>query len=241
MSTPTRRVRLKQVSAPSADARHLVFELTDADPFDFEPGQHVCLSTTLDDQKVDRYYSIASPPDASGQFELCVKPVGDGSSYGDFLARIEPGEEFECRGPGGTFRLKEPLRDTVFLAAGTGITPFRAMLRHLLAGPDDRGTDLAITLIFGARQPEELYFRTEFEQLETERSNFRFWPTVSGPGSDWTGRRGRVQQHLEEALGNRLDTTDVYLCGPKGMVDEVRATLTTSGFDEQAIHYEKYG
>ena len=240
MSAPARRVRLKRVSAPSADTRHLVFEVTDAKPFDFEPGQYVCLSKTLNGQRVERHYSIASAPDIRGRFELCVKPVGDGSPFGNFLAQVTPGEEFECRGPDGTFRLVEPLRDTIFLAAGTGITPFRAMLRHLLAGPHDRSGGRAITLIFGARRPEGLYFRSEFEQLESERPNFRFQPTVSGLATGWTGRRGHVQHHLEEVLGNGHDATDVYLCGPKAMVNEVRAELTASGFDERAIHYEKY-
>jgi len=36
-------------------------------------------------------------------------------------AQVAPGEEFECSGPEGTFRLAEPLRDTIFLAAGTGL------------------------------------------------------------------------------------------------------------------------
>jgi ferredoxin-NADP reductase len=241
MNAPPRRVLLKEVAAPAVDARILVFEPADAEPFEFEPGQYVCLSTTLDGKKVNRYYSIASGPHPAGRFELCVKPVGDGSPFGEYLARIAPGEEFECSPPGGTFQLTEPLRDTVFVAGGTGITPFRAMLHHVLAGPEDRSQGRGITLLFGARRPDELYFRNEFEQLESERPHFRFWPTISGPNGDWTGRRGRVQRHLDEALGNRRDATDVYICGPKAMVDDVRTRLVESGFDERAIHYEKYG
>jgi ferredoxin-NADP reductase len=237
----TRRIRLKEVAAPAADARILAFEPADAEPFEFEPGQHVCLSATLNGEKFTGYYSIASRPHPAGRFELCIKPVADGSPLGEHLARIAPGDEFECSPPGGTFRLREPLRDTVFVAAGTGITPFRAMLHDLLDGPEDRHQGRGITLIFGARRPDGLYFRGEFEQLQAKRPRFRFWPTISGPHADWSGRRGRVQSHLDEALGNRRDATDVYICGPRSMLDDVRARLTASGFDERAIHYEKYG
>ncbi len=240
MNGPARKVLLKDVAAPAVDTRIFVFQPADAEPFEFEPGQYVCLGTTLNGEKINRYYSIASGPHPADTFELCVKPVGDGSPFGEYLARIAPGEEFECSPPGGTFRLKEPLRDTVFVAAGTGITPFRAMLRHVLAGPEDRSQGRSITLIFGARRSDGLYFRDEFEQLESKRRHFRFWPTISGPDADWTGRRGRVQSHLDEALGNRRDATDVYICGPKAMVDDVRARLIASEFDERAIHYEKY-
>ena len=239
MSRPARPVRLKRIAMLTPAACHLVMEAADSEPFDFEPGQHVCLSATVNGERVDRYYSIASEPDGRGVFELCVKPVSDGSPFGDYLAQVKPGEAFESAGPGGNFRLANPARDAIFLAAGTGITPLRAMLRHLLATDDTSGPER--TLIFGARQPEELYFRDEFETLAQTRDNFRFWPTISGQADDWQGRRGRVQQHLQEALGNRLAGVDVYLCGPKAMVDDVRAALTASGFDERAVHYEKYG
>jgi ferredoxin-NADP reductase len=239
MSRPSRPVRLKRIAAPAPNTRHLIMEVADSQPFDFEPGQHVCLSATVNGERIDRYYSIASEPDGRGVFELCVKPVGDGSPFGDYLAQVKPGETFECAAPGGSFRLANTARDAIFLAAGTGITPLRAMLRHSLATNGVSGPEL--TLIFGARQPEELYFRDEFETLAQTRKNFNFWPTISGPPNDWPGRRGRVQQHLQEALGNRLTGVDVYLCGPKAMVDDVRAALTASGFDERAVHYEKYG
>ena len=241
MSGASRPVRLKRIGAPTSDTRHLVLELADEQPFDFEPGQYVCLSTTLHGREVDRYYSIASAPNGSGIFELCVKPVGDGSPFGDHLARIESGEMFECKGPGGSFRLANPVRDAVFLAAGTGITPLRAMLRHLLAGDADRSSSAEFTLLYGARAPEGLYFREEFEDLARHRENFRFWTTISGSETNWSGRRGHVQDHLQEALSNQRQGLDVYLCGPKAMVDDVRGALTASGFDEQAVHYERYG
>ncbi len=48
-----------------------------------------------------------------------------------------------------------------------------------------------------------------------------------------------MQAHLEEALGGRRDL-DVYLCGLKLMVDDVRARLKAAGFDRKQIFYEKY-
>ena len=70
-------------------------------------------------------------------------------------------------------------------------------------------------------------------------ANFRFWPTLSRPERGWTGRTGHVQRHLSEAIGERRDV-NVFLCGLKAMVDDVRSILKSSGFDRKRIIYEKY-
>jgi CDP-4-dehydro-6-deoxyglucose reductase len=48
-----------------------------------------------------------------------------------------------------------------------------------------------------------------------------------------------VQAHLLEAVGDRRDL-DVYICGLKAMVDDVRAMLKGLGFDRKQIVFEKY-
>lgn len=96
-----------------------------------------------------------------------------------------------------------------------------------------------ITLLFGIRREEGIFYRAEFEELAARHPHFRFWPTLSRPDAGWAGRSGYVQTHLEEALGDGRDL-DVYICGMKVMVDDVRARLKASGFDRKQIIYEKY-
>ena len=54
----------------------------------------------------------------------------------------------------------------------------------------------------------------------------------------------RVQTHLDEALAIRtpedINNIDVYVCGLKEMVDDVRKELKQRGFDRKQIIYEKY-
>ena len=49
----------------------------------------------------------------------------------------------------------------------------------------------------------------------------------------------QVQTHLIEAIGDRRDL-DVYICGLKLMVDDVRAILKGLTFDRKQIIWEKY-
>jgi CDP-4-dehydro-6-deoxyglucose reductase len=101
------------------------------------------------------------------------------------------------------------------------------------------GNGAPITLIEGARYEAGLLYREEFEDAASRHSRFRFWPTVTRPSDTWTGRTGRVQPHLVEALGGSTGF-HVYICGLKEMVDDVRALLKERGFDRKQIVYEKY-
>ena len=62
---------------------------------------------------------------------------------------------------------------------------------------------------------------------------------MTRPELSWQGRTGRVQQHLGEAIGDRRDI-EVYICGLREMVDDVRARLKAMGFERKHIIYEKY-
>jgi CDP-4-dehydro-6-deoxyglucose reductase len=62
---------------------------------------------------------------------------------------------------------------------------------------------------------------------------------LSRPEESWTGRAGHVQAHLAEAIGDRRDV-DVFLCGLKLMVDDVRNILKEMGFERKQILFEKY-
>ncbi len=239
--SPERTVRLVESVAVNSDVRHLVFEVVEGSRLDYLPGQHLCLSATLDGEPVERFYSIASAPGGDNRFELCVNVAAQGGAFATHLARLEPGDRLGCKGPGGSFQLREPVRDAVFVAAGTGLAPLRAMLRHLICGECDRSAGAQLTMILGTRQPDWQYYYEEFRDLARRAPNFRFWPTVSQPCGGWHGRTGYSQAHLREALAGRTSGVDVYLCGHAAMVSDIRHSLERSGFDIDSIIYEKYG
>jgi len=227
------KARLVESHEIAPEIRHFIFETNGVDPFLFVPGQWVSFEETVNGEEITRAYSIASPP-RGNRFELCLNRVENGH-LSPYLFSMRPGDLVEMRGPFGTFLLREPPSDSLLVATGTGIAPFRAMLH---AGLPTRPKQ-QITLLFGVRHEERLLYRGEFEALARDHPNFRFWPTLTRPGPDWHGRTGRVQQHLTEAVGCRRDI-DVYICGLHQMVDEVRTQLRSMGFDRKKMIYEKY-
>src|SRR5215471_12412458 len=215
------------------EVRHFVFEAEGVERLDFIPGQFVSISAQVGAKIITRAYSIASAPGNGARFELCLNRVPGGTLSGP-LFEMKAGDTVEIKPPLGMFVLRQPPRDSLFVATGTGIAPFRAMLLGHLneASP-------AFTLLFGVRFESHLMYRQEFEDLARHFPQFRFWPTLSRPDPGWGGRSGHVQAHLAEALGERRDL-DVYLCGLKAMVDDVRRILKEMGFDRKQVFYEKY-
>jgi ferredoxin-NADP reductase len=213
--------------------RHFVFEAPQLERLEFMPGQFVSLTDSVDSKNITRAYSIASAPGNGNRFELCLNRVDDGA-FSPHLFDLSAGDVVNMQPPLGTFTLRQPLRDSLLVATGTGIAPFRSMLKAALT-PDSP----AFTLLFGVRHESHLLYRNEFDEMAGQYPQFHFWPTLTQPGQDWGGRMGRVQAHLAEAIGGRSDI-DIYLCGLQPMVDDVRQILKSMGFDRKQIRYEKY-
>ena len=212
----------------SPDVRHFVFESAELDAAKFQPGQFVSFSETFGEKRITRAYSIVSPAIENNRFELCLNLV-DAGRMSPLLFKMKPGDSIDMKGPLGGFVLNRPLSDSIFIATGTGIAPIRSML---LSIPDPSAH--RIVLLFGARYQSGLHYWEDLKNLSIDAR-----PTLTRPGPDWHGRTGWVQQHLEDAIGERRDW-QFYMCGLKAMVDDVRSRLKATGFDRRQIAYEKY-
>ena len=225
--------RLLEWKGIAPEVRHFVFEVDGVDKFEFTPGQFVSLTDNVNDKPIKRAYSIASPPFGNNRFELCLNLVHEGA-FTPHLFSLEPGAEITLQGPLGLFTQPVPHRETLLVATGTGVAPYRSILKAFLkpGGPQ-------YTLLFGARYDNLLLYREQFEEMTRQHPNFRFMPTLTRPSEGWTGLQGRVQQHVPLALGGGRDI-DVMLCGAREMVESTRDMLKALGFDRKQIRHEKY-
>ena len=207
---------------------HLVFQA----PFQHEAGQYVALSAAIEGARQTRYYSIASPPRPGAPIELCIQHEG---AFGKHLRSLRRGDRLECSEPGGKMRLLDAHKPAVYIAAGTGVSPMRAILLMQL------GTNplAEATLLLGARHASELLYRDEFEALAARHVGFRFMPVVSGTDTAWNGRRGRVPGHLDEAIAGRSGV-DAYFCGQRELVAHLRERLAATGIADEQQVYERY-
>jgi ferredoxin-NADP reductase len=216
----------------SADVRHFLFESPQGDLV-FTPGQFLSVSDTIEGRRITRAYSIASAPHGP-RFELCLNRVKPGH-MAPRLFELRPGDAIEIGKPAGHFVLRTPPSDSVMVATGTGIAPIRSLLEAHI----EKLAACRVTLIFGARTEADLLYRDQFEALAARHPGFRFWPVLSRPAAGWSGRTGYVQRHVDDSIEDRRDV-DVYVCGMKAMVNDVRGHLTELGFARERLVTEKY-
>ena len=234
----THTARLVRATVLSEVTKHLEFEMPGTKRFGFVPGQWLSLKQFKPDgEEITRAYSIASPPMDDNRFALCLNRVQDGF-MSNFLCDMKEGDEISCQGPFGDFILRPPLHDTVFVATGTGVAPFRSML-HWLLTDQSRHQDKQLWLLFGNRYEQDIYYHNEWQRLAVERPNFHYLPTLSRGGTDWQGLRGYVQEHLPRIVQGRTDM-HAYICGLDKMVKANRELLKSLGWDRKSIRYEKY-
>jgi ferredoxin-NADP reductase len=238
MAFQTFTVRLIRSVRLSAFTKHLEFEMKGQTLFGFVAGQWLSLKHNQPNgEEITRAYSIASPPGESNDFALCLNRVQDGF-MSNFLCDMKEGDEISCQGPFGDFILRPPMRDTIFVATGTGIAPFRSIIHWLLAD-ESRYHGKNLWLLFGNRTEKDIYYHDEFLRLAGEHANFHYLPTLSRGAAEWQGLRGYVQEHVPGITQGRADM-HAYICGLDKMVKANRDLLKGLGWDRKSILYEKY-
>jgi ferredoxin-NADP reductase len=231
--------RLTKSILLSPQTRHLELTVEGVDEFRFTPGQFVSIKHPKPDGKEHtRAYSIASPPRCNPTIDLCLNRIGEGF-LSNWLCDLEEGAMVEFHGPHGLFTLREPRKDSIFIATGTGVAPIRGMVHWLFEKPErNRGHEF--WLVYGTRHEHSIYYRDEFEQIEHENPNFHYVPTLSRCGDDWHGCRGYVQDHVRQIVAGRSDM-QAYVCGLHQMVNANRELLKSEmGWDRKQIVFERY-
>jgi ferredoxin-NADP reductase len=224
----------------SPSVRSLRFRMVDALPVGHVAGQYLDLIVpTAGGLAFRRSYSIASAPDAARPevFEVAVTRVERGPTS-EALHALALGGVVEVEALRGTFLRTEDdrARPSLFVAAGTGLAPIRAMLTEDVQRP--HGPPLV--LLFGCRTSADLLWGDELADWERTCERFRLHVTLSRPPSGWTGLEGHVQRHAG-TLGRELPGVRVYVCGLSAMVDDVIGRLERDeGMPRAALRYETY-
>jgi len=225
-------------TALSGFTKHLEFEIEGVSRFGFVAGQWLSMKANMPDgEEITRAYSIASPPDGDNRLALCLNRVQDGF-MSNFLCDMKEGDQIPCQGPFGDFILRPPMRDTLFIATGTGIAPIRSMLHWLLADKS-RHQGKQFWLLFGNRTEKDIYYHDEFRRLAADHPNLHYLPTLSRGDSGWQGLRGYVQEHVPGIAQGRTEM-HAYICGLEKMVKANRELLKALGWERKSILYEKY-
>jgi sulfhydrogenase subunit gamma (sulfur reductase) len=191
------------------------------------PGQFVELSVIGTGEAP---ISISSPPTRKGILELCVRRAGRVTNA---LYRLPTNAMVGIRGPyGNGFPVEEMEgQDLLIIAGGLGMAPLRSLLWYALDNREKFGT---VTLMYGARSPQEMLFREELLSL-TEVNDLNCLLTVDkDPTGTWKNHVGLLPTLFQKAT---FDPNRTYaaVVGPPIVYKFVLAELLKLNFHKDRI------
>lgn len=204
--------------------------------FRFLPGQWVDLSVDIDGTPHTAGYSITTSPLHHGEIELAIKAsnrhpvarwVHECARAGDRV-RVSQGQ-------GPFVYLPEMSDNVVLIGGGVGVTPLLSIFRHVR----DAGLPTQAHLVYSVSDSREILFRDELEAAVRTHPNLHLSLTVTQPDPRWHGLTGRIDPVKLHAL-DVPDDTLYYLCGPKGMVEDMSTMLHSLGVPMSRIIFEKW-
>ena len=212
-----RRARARLVAREQASADAVTLVLRPNRHFrGLQPGQHVTLGVDVDGRRLSRSYSPTRLAD--GTLAITVKAIKGGKVSQHLAHHAVIGEAFELGQAFGAMTVDtRQAQRLLLLAAGSGITAMRALLRQL----DAAGMPGTVDLVYWARRREELCFADELAALAARHPNLRVHLALT---RDPHASAPRVDTYAFDALGD-IRGAQVLVCGPGGFVDAARERL----------------
>lgn len=205
----------------------------------FLAGQYINIFTVIEGVRTSRPYSISSSPRQRGYYEITVARIATGFVSDYFLDQVKVGDTFEANGPAGVFHYN-PIahsKTSVFLAGGSGITPFLSMTREVL----EAGLDRELHLLYGCRNVDVAIYHELLTKFANEYDNFHYHLVVSDDNAVWDGARGFIDANLMQTLVGDLSDCTFYICGPQIMNDFCVAQLQGLDMPRKRIRREMFG
>ena len=217
------RVRVRRKWPTTTEVTAFEFEAVDSVLPTFQPGAHIDVELP---NGLVRQYSLTNGPGESDCYRIGVKLEPDGGGGSTLLHDVvAEGDLLTISPPRNGFPLRRDTNHTVLIAGGIGITPLLAMARAIRH--DRRGLEFHAFV----RTADALAFADVVES---------FGEAVSlhvGLSPEETAER--LRRILDDAHTTNPDAL-IYACGPGPMLDTVRATAGTVGWDAGAVHVEHF-
>jgi len=169
-------------------------------------------------------FSLSAAP-TDTELRFTVKALGDSTS--DFI-NLPIGTRVIIEGPYGIFTrdMARQFKHVTLIGGGVGITPLRAIIDEI---PDATTIDL----LYRARSEADLVLKDELNQLARDRSvNVHY---LVGSRADYPINENTIKKYAP-----RFADSDVYVCGPESLIDDVIEACKSAGIPKDRVHHEAF-
>ncbi len=250
-SVPFRAGGYIQIEAPPHVVNYKDFDVEEEYREDWDKFNMWRYVSTVD-EPVTRAFSMANYPEEKGIILLNVRvasppprapegtPPGKMSSY---IFGLKPGDEVTISGPFGEFYAKETEAEMLFIGGGAGMAPMRSHIFDQFYRID---AERKITFWYGARSLREAFYIEDFDKIQKEFDNFKWYLALSEPlpQDNWTGYTGFIHQVVyDNYLKDHPAPEDIeyYLCGPPLMLKACMQMLDGLGVEPENILFDDFG
>ena len=193
---------IDEIVDEAEDVRSLLLRRDDGAPLpSWMPGAHIDVTTP---SGAVRQYSLTGHPTSTRHYRISVRKVTGGSASTE-IHTLQPGDVLRVRGPRNAF----PMADAehyLFVAAGIGITPIRAMVGRAVQD------GAKWTLYYHGRSKASLPFVKELQQLALTSGGHLVLRTDDVDGFP-----------SPPAIVNLAEgQTAMYVCGPVALSSKLR-------------------
>ena len=237
-------LKIKNITRETSQAVSLCFEVTQdlKKAYSFFAGQYLTLEAEIDGDAVRRDYSISASPE-SGDLTVTIKEIERGLFSTFANQTLKTGDIIRVATPKGRFIYDATIdqsKTIVAFAAGSGITPIMSIVRAVLKESKDQ----KCILIYGNKSPEKTIFYQSLLELQSaheDRLELKFVFSESHEiGADY----GRIDKaYTRSAINTVLESqkpATYYLCGPEGMISNVKEVLIRHNIPESSILFELF-
>jgi CDP-4-dehydro-6-deoxyglucose reductase len=218
---PTQKIitNVKRIDQPTDSVLIMHLQTPRIQRLRFLAGQSVTLSF---DDNTSGDFPIASCPCDDRNLLFHIPRNTDSSFVQTLLANAAKGTEITVTGPHGHFLFNENSnRPQLYVAYGTGVAPIKSLIEHAMALEIPATMDL----FWAVDKKADLYINNLCRAWDDALEDFRYHPIIN---EDAVARLLAHQTNLEEV--------DVYLAGPKAIVEHAGERLLAAGLpDEQLI------
>ncbi len=211
--------------------------------YEFISGQYLTLKAMINGEDVRRSYSICSAPHEK-ELRVAIKKVEEGrfSTFANDV--LTENDSLEVMTPMGKFQaIPNPSNKKNYLGfvGGSGITPVISIIKTVLQ--NEPGS--TFTLFYGNRTVNSIIFKEEITGLKnTYLNRFVLHHLLSDEKLEAPLFNGRMDQEkcklLYKLIVDPKKMDDIYICGPKPMMDAIIASLEEEKVDMKKVHFELF-
>lgn len=222
-SNGTLNVRVTHIEQVTPEIKRFTLASTDgAHLTPFSGGSNVVVLMPHAAGTYRNAYSLMSSPYDASAYQIAVRRVEEGRGGSKHMHDVvQEGDELEILRPVNLFPLSKHARLHLFIAGGVGITPVCSQLAELRLRGTPFEVHLAVRGDAHARLGEEL-LREYGDAVHLYRDD-----------------RGE-RLNIAEVLADRPLGSDVYVCGPEGMIQATLSAAHAHGWTDSHIHYERF-